>query len=124
YVPEATHAPIEESEVVTEVTQYPHDPDSSIFNSTVDVVTKERAQGQQLTDVTSVEMTKLQHEVALLRSKLVAQVKANTRLKAAFNALSESNPPPSKVTTTNPPANLSVSINPSILGKRCSISSY
>nr|CDS29931.1 Uveal autoantigen with coiled coil domains [Hymenolepis microstoma] len=115
YVPEATHTPAEESEVVAEVTQYHHDPDSSIFNSNVDVVTGEKAEEQQLKDVTSVEMNKLQHEVALLRSKLVSQVKANTRLKAAFNALSESNPPPPKVDTTNPPANLSISINPSIL---------
>ncbi|VDO00766.1 unnamed protein product, partial [Rodentolepis nana] len=116
YVPEATHTPTEESEVVAEVTQYHHDPDSSIFNSNVDVVTKEKAEEQQMTDVTSyVEMNKLQHEVALLRSKLVTQIKANTRLKAAFNALSESNPPPQKVVTDNPPVNISISLNPSIL---------
>uniref|UniRef100_A0A0R3TYD0 DUF5741 domain-containing protein n=1 Tax=Rodentolepis nana TaxID=102285 RepID=A0A0R3TYD0_RODNA len=50
-----------------------------------------------------------------LRSKLVTQIKANTRLKAAFNALSESNPPPQKVVTDNPPVNISISLNPSIL---------
>lgn len=84
YIPDAIHASVEEIEVVAEVIQYHHDPESSIFNSTVDVVTREKAQEQQLTDVTSVEMAKFQHEVVLLRSRLFAQIKAKTCLKAAF----------------------------------------
>nr|CDS29933.1 hypothetical protein HmN_000258700 [Hymenolepis microstoma] len=95
-----TNAPhIEDTEPTGEVTQYHHEPDSSIFNSTVDasVAGAFRKEGNTQLEAISVEMNKLQHEVALLRSKLVSQVKANTRLKAAFNALSESNPPPPKV---------------------------
>ncbi|KAM3173968.1 hypothetical protein ACTXT7_011500 [Hymenolepis weldensis] len=61
-------------------------------------------------------MAKFQHGVALLRGRLVVQVKDRTRLKAVFNVLSETNPPRSKVATTNSPVTLSMSINPFILG--------
>ncbi|VUZ49681.1 unnamed protein product, partial [Hymenolepis diminuta] len=102
--PDAIRASIEESEVIADVIQYHHYPEPSIFNPTADVVIREKTQEQQLIDVTSVEMAKLQNEIALLRSKLVAQIKVRARLKAAFNVPSEVNPPRSKVTTTNPPA--------------------
>uniref|UniRef100_A0A0R3TYW3 DUF5741 domain-containing protein n=1 Tax=Rodentolepis nana TaxID=102285 RepID=A0A0R3TYW3_RODNA len=106
----------EDTDPTGEVTQYHHEPDSSIFNSTVDAsaVSALQKEGNTQLEAISVEL-KLQHEVALLRSKLVTQIKANTRLKAAYNALSESNRPPQKVVTTNPPSNLSISLNPSIL---------
>ncbi|KAM3173969.1 hypothetical protein ACTXT7_011501 [Hymenolepis weldensis] len=45
YIPDATHTSVEESEVVAEIIQYYHDPESTIFNSTVNVVTREKAKG-------------------------------------------------------------------------------
>ncbi|VUZ49651.1 unnamed protein product [Hymenolepis diminuta] len=116
--PTETNGPhLDDTEPTAEVTQYHHELDSSIFNSIVDasVASAPRKEGTTQSEAMSVEMTKLQHEVALLRSKLVAQVKTNTRLKAAFNALSESNPPPLKAVATTNPANLSVLNNPCIL---------
>lgn len=123
--PTETNGPhLDDTEPTAEVTQYHHELDSSIFNSIADasVAAAPRKEGTTQSEAMSVELTKLQHEVALLRSKLVAQVKTNTRLKAAFNALSESNPPPSKAVATTNPANLSVLNNPSNLGKEWSIS--
>ncbi|KAM3188364.1 hypothetical protein ACTXT7_000338 [Hymenolepis weldensis] len=123
--PTETNGPhLDDTEPTAEVTQYHHELDSSIFNSIVDasVAAAPRKEGTTQLEAMSVEMTKLQHEVALLRSKLVAQVKTNTRLKAAFNALSESNPPPSKAVVTIIPANLSVLNSPSILEETENIS--
>lgn len=119
YAPEnAPQAPADDTETIYEVTQYTRDPNSSLFNSTSKSHVLEQSAVQN-DEASNVQLTKLQHEVALLRSKLVSQVKANTRLKAAFNALSENNPskPPAGAAPValNTTANLSMSINPSIL---------
>ncbi|KAL5963497.1 hypothetical protein TSMEX_008746 [Taenia solium] len=87
----------EETVAPDEVTQLRHDDSSTIFDATAD---------HQMTGNQPGELAKLQRDLAVLRSKLVAQVKANTRLKAAYNALSHS--------MVKVPVDLSQSINPSI----------
>lgn len=111
----ADRCPLDETSPITEVTQHHHEIDSSVFDATADVVET----GEQRDDK-DVELARLQHEVGLLRSKLIAQVKANTRLKVAFNALSESAPIAKAtpgVLVPPPTVNMSMSINASILGK-------
>ncbi|VDM32245.1 unnamed protein product [Hydatigera taeniaeformis] len=80
-----------------EVTQLRHDDSSAIFDATPD---------QQVVDNQPGDLAKLKRDLALLRGRLVAQVKANTRLKTAYNALSHS--------MVKAPVDLSLSINPSI----------
>ncbi|VDK20782.1 unnamed protein product [Taenia asiatica] len=87
----------EETVAPDEVTQLRHDDSSTIFDATAD---------HQMTGNQPDDLAKLQRDLAVLRSKLVAQVKANTRLKTAYNALSHS--------MVKVPVDLSQSINPSI----------
>ncbi|KAL5103787.1 hypothetical protein TcWFU_009573 [Taenia crassiceps] len=71
----------EETVAPDEVTQFRHDDSSTIFDATVN---------HQMTCDQPGDLAKLQRDLAMLRGKLVAQVKANTRLKTAYNALSHS----------------------------------
>lgn len=90
----------EESVAPDEVTQLRHNDSSAIFDATAD---------HQMASNQPCELAKLQRDLAVLRGKLVAQVKANTRLKTAYNALSHS--------MVKAPVDLSQSINPSIAGE-------
>ena len=97
---------LEETAAVGEVTQLRHNDSSSVFDASEAVLMGEK---NQVEEDNEVALVRLQREVAVLRGKLVAQVKANTRLKTAYNALAHS--------TVRVPVNISQSINTSIMGK-------
>ncbi|CDS36945.1 Uveal autoantigen with coiled coil domains [Echinococcus multilocularis] len=87
----------EDTAPLEEVTQLRHNDSSTIFDVTAD---------HQVTGNQSGDLAKLQRELAVLRGRLVAQVKANTRLKTAYNTLSHS--------MIKAPVDLSQSVNPFI----------
>ena len=86
-----------------EVTQFPHDDSSSIFDSSGAVLGGSGNEGGDE------ELIRTRQEVSALRSKLTAQMKANTRLKAAYNALAQS--------TGKVPASASQPVNASMMGE-------
>ena len=97
---------LEETAALGEVTQLQHNDSSSIFDASEVVAAGDK---NRAVEDSEVALVRLQREVAVLRGKLVAQVKANTRLKTAYNALAHS--------TVRVPVNISQSINTSIMGK-------
>uniref|UniRef100_A0A5K3FHR5 ANK_REP_REGION domain-containing protein n=1 Tax=Mesocestoides corti TaxID=53468 RepID=A0A5K3FHR5_MESCO len=94
--PQMLH-PIDETMPLGEATQISHDESSSVFNTSVE----NPANIQVVTQAG--EVARLQNEVVNLRSRLMAQVKTNMRLKTAYKALASS--------SVKAPVNLSQSLN-------------
>ncbi|VDK36634.1 unnamed protein product [Dibothriocephalus latus] len=93
--PSSQPAPLPPNETLPlgEVTQYCHSETSSVFND------ESRREQTAFVDVAEsrepdarTEVTRLQRELSRVKSNLIAQVKTNTRLKAAYNALAMSLP--------------------------------
>ncbi|VDL88667.1 unnamed protein product [Schistocephalus solidus] len=108
-LPSSQTAPPNETLPLGEVTQYCHSETSSVFNDE-----SRREQQTTFVDVaepreldTQAEVTRLQRELTRVKSNLIAQVKTNTRLKAAYNALALSLP--SAERSIGQPAALSLS---------------
>ncbi|BHF80304.1 zinc-containing alcohol dehydrogenase [Sparganum proliferum] len=86
-------APPNETLPLGEVTQYCHSETSSVFNDEsrreqtafIDIAESCEPEAQP-------EVTRLQRELTRVKSNLIAQVKTNTRLRAAYNALALSLP--------------------------------
>nr|VZI44245.1 unnamed protein product [Spirometra erinaceieuropaei] len=86
-------APPNETLPLGEVTQYCHSETSSVFNEEsrreqtafIDIAESREPEAQP-------EVTRLQRELTRVKSNLIAQVKTNTRLRAAYNALALSLP--------------------------------